>query len=994
MPQIFILSGTTTWTVPDDCVSVNVDTIGAGAGGDSVGGAGGGGAWSSIVGLAVTPKSTIAVQVGAGGSTGSVGGDTWFNGASLAAASVGAKGGGAPTTTTGGTGGQASGRPNSGNTSGNNGGNGGSVASANPGGGGGAAGPNGNGVAGSNGGVSLGGSGGAGDNGSGGSGGAGSASGTNPGNPGTEYDGSHGSGGGGGGSITAAAGAGGNYGGGGGGSLVTGGAGANGLIVINYVSAFVNKRTTAAPWNVSLEDPSVWQGSPIAYNQSLATTIFPKSQLRPPFVVPRPSDDFVWYPTLDNRNSNVLDAFIAVQFFGAGGQAPTKRWLPQYLYDTAEPNNWSPTPNNLNANTIDLLTHVKFFGAGGQAPTPRWNKFYDYNVGEPEVWRGPLDNYNSNSIPLLTAVKFFGAGGQAPTKRWGPYYNYDVAESGWQEFNWMGTAIFYTLLNGPKSPFKLPTWKFGYDDPSFWTGFPIPARSLNLPVILPQSVFYLPRPSDDFLWSPTARNSNLIIELTVGGVVKFQREWLFGYDDPAFRSDLGPKASGVIPFATVGGQVKPRLLWSYTTDDLPAWLQPPLNNLSLSTTPIAKNVLRPPFVVPRPSDDTYWQFGSIGENLALNVVPSHNPFVYIPWKFGYDDSNGWQYQTPYNLNAAASIQFPPELDWTYSAPDDFPGWQAALGQKNINLTPGVVNTPFTYIPWKFGYDDSSGWQGRPLASELLIPVTTAGGQIEWKREWLFGYDDPAFRADLGPQSSKLLLPILVNVGQVKFKREWLFGYDDPAFWRSSPIGNFLALTTIPQPEPFFNLKQWLFSYDDHSYWVFDPQPSRILTPSVGQIKFQREWLFGYDDPAFRSDLGPQSSKILAPILTAGGQTKSKQWLFGYDDPPFWSPILGRQMQLLSLPKAVPFLPPTPTFIYDDPAFWQYGYYARSNFPLIILPLIVDYNYICSPNASIPSNAGARRTFTTSPNASVPTNAGAARTFVTSPLTPNPMKKLF
>lgn len=234
MPQIFLTTGTTTWTVPDDCVSATIDTIGSGSDGVTLGGAGAGGAWSRISGLSLTPRTVITVSIGARGSTG---GDTWFNGATFGAASVGAKGGGPASTGTGGTGGAAASRPNSGGTSGNSGGNGGSL-STDAGGGGGAAGPNGNGNPGNDGTVASPGDGGSADAGSGGAGGTGSAPGGGTGFPGAEYDGSHGSGGGGGGASVAAAGSAGFYGGGGGACLTGGtqGQGGPGLIRISYTS--------------------------------------------------------------------------------------------------------------------------------------------------------------------------------------------------------------------------------------------------------------------------------------------------------------------------------------------------------------------------------------------------------------------------------------------------------------------------------------------------------------------------------------------------------------------------------------------------------------------------------------------------------------------------------------------------------------------------------------------------------------------------------------
>jgi hypothetical protein len=296
LTQIIIVSGTT-WMVPADWNSTDnsIETIGGGGGGGTSSGGndaggGGGGAYSKIYNLALTPGATITIQVGAGGSANGEGGDTWFNGASLAACSVGAKGGADASGITGGAGGdQASGI----GTTRFSGGNGGSSSNSQNGGagGGGAAGPNGAGRAGgpsagnvgsggggAGGGRSTAGSdgtGGAGGNGgtaqdstaggaggvfavdnaqrgSHGSGGGGGASGGTAtsrggsGGAGVDFDSNHGAGGGGGGAgydpgtTDSIGGAGGLYGGGGGGSAYlgpSGGSGAQGVIVVNYTPA-------------------------------------------------------------------------------------------------------------------------------------------------------------------------------------------------------------------------------------------------------------------------------------------------------------------------------------------------------------------------------------------------------------------------------------------------------------------------------------------------------------------------------------------------------------------------------------------------------------------------------------------------------------------------------------------------------------------------------------------------------------------------------------
>lgn len=229
-----------TWTVSADWNSANnvCHVIGGGASGtgrgaQGHGGGGGGGAYSRKANVTLTPSgsATFRLEAGITGGAypGAAGKDAWFNGANLAASSVGAKGGSAGTSTdilstcNGGAGGDAA--SGIGDTKYSGGAGAGAAAfTNNSGGGGGAAGPDGAGGAGTSAQPGVGGTGG---NGSGGTAGA----------NGTEFDASHGSGGGGAGGVSNGnAQAGGLYGGGGGGVVTTssnsGGNGGQGLIVL------------------------------------------------------------------------------------------------------------------------------------------------------------------------------------------------------------------------------------------------------------------------------------------------------------------------------------------------------------------------------------------------------------------------------------------------------------------------------------------------------------------------------------------------------------------------------------------------------------------------------------------------------------------------------------------------------------------------------------------------------------------------------------------
>jgi len=306
-----ILTSGTSWTVPSDWNSSEnlIEVIGGGGSG-SIGqnivaypSGGGGAAYAAKFNLSLTPGDSITYSVGTGGAAvtasaktvGNNGGDTWFNGASLAASSVGAKGGqggqfGSGTNALGGAGGASASGIGNINFSG---GSGAPVsASGFHGSGGGAAGPSGAGASGGNGTSGTGGGGGGGGSndgvvgsvnsgntgGAGGVGfvnsGAGGSGGSNTsfglvGSAGTLWSGTHGPGGGAGGAGAAAqppvgtAGNGGLYGGGGGSvstnspTSVTGSAGAQGLIVISYVPGGVSVSPTGVSASGSLGSLSV-----------------------------------------------------------------------------------------------------------------------------------------------------------------------------------------------------------------------------------------------------------------------------------------------------------------------------------------------------------------------------------------------------------------------------------------------------------------------------------------------------------------------------------------------------------------------------------------------------------------------------------------------------------------------------------------------------------------------------------------------------------------
>lgn len=240
-----------TYTKPADWDNTanTIETLGGGGGGvkrsagTAGGGGAGGGAYSAQTNITIVTSASYQIGTAGVGKTGTAGagtagGDSWFNGATLAASSVGSKGGAGSTTNTGAAGGASASGIGATKNSGGSGGNGQASNGAGGGGGGaaGAAGVGGNGTNGASG------NGGNGGNGNAGSGGSGATASGGTGGAGTNFGGGTGSGGGGGGGAGSpgAAGPGGNYGAaGGGGGTATGGTanggnGTQGIVIVTY----------------------------------------------------------------------------------------------------------------------------------------------------------------------------------------------------------------------------------------------------------------------------------------------------------------------------------------------------------------------------------------------------------------------------------------------------------------------------------------------------------------------------------------------------------------------------------------------------------------------------------------------------------------------------------------------------------------------------------------------------------------------------------------
>jgi uncharacterized repeat protein (TIGR01451 family) len=246
--KIYLTSGSS-WTVPSNWNASHntIEVIGGGGGGapavlnGAPGGGGGGGGYSQIANLPLTPGGAVTYHVGTGGGASVAGGDSWFNGATLAAASVGAKGGGGASGASPGVGGVAGNGVGSTTYSGGRGGIGGGMGG---GGGGSAAGPNGAGPSG-------------GDNPSGslgGSGGGGSGNGPGSGmvsNAGAPASGGYGGKGGSGGGVSGPGGDPTNFDNLDGSAGISGGGGGGGAGVNNFDDGWGGTGSTGSEWSAS-----------------------------------------------------------------------------------------------------------------------------------------------------------------------------------------------------------------------------------------------------------------------------------------------------------------------------------------------------------------------------------------------------------------------------------------------------------------------------------------------------------------------------------------------------------------------------------------------------------------------------------------------------------------------------------------------------------------------------------------------------------------------
>lgn len=282
--------------------------------------------------------------------------------------------------------------------------------------------------------------------------------------------------------------------------------------------------------------------------------------VRPPLVVHDVNEQSLWQHSHGDRNV-LLRLLTSVKFYGAGGQAPTKRWQPYYNYDVGCSNwQWEPPPSSL---IVPLLTNVKFFGVGGQAPTKRWQAHY--NQYEPPVWWRQFPPYN------LALVQR-----QCPDDQsW--FYNQPNDQANWQWRPPLRNAALTSLQT------RAATWRYNYDDAANWT------------------------------WRPPLKNTALTSLQVRAGT------WRHGYNDAANWQWQAPTNA---PLLTGGqAQAKPGP-WRYDYDHASGWQPFSVRNRNLLDAhgPFSQGGWRFDF-----AGEQLWQFTALLNLPLLSPAPTPTP---------------------------------------------------------------------------------------------------------------------------------------------------------------------------------------------------------------------------------------------------------------------------------------------------------------------------------------------------------------------------------
>lgn len=395
---------------------------------------------------------------------------------------------------------------------------------------------------------------------------------------------------------------------------------------------------------------------------------------RPPFWVPRPSDNYrEWQGGPPVRSGTLAQLLVT--------QPPTKRWLPHYTLD--DPGFWQGRPISAQGLIDAVSTEPPLYGAPGQVPTARWSLYYTQN--DSGVWnQAPVGSCLLNTV--TAQQKWYGAPGQVPTKRWSPYLTQDDPSF------WRSTSIASPdCLQITATP-SVPVWyKYNNDDTAVW---PAASRASNIdsfPINMARAPFYALRPGDEYYWQWVGQVNNNLSAPVAPGAPSTPVFWPTSYDDTAISDVWKPYLSNDTFVLSSFLLYSPRNNWQEWFDqiDQPStWQWVPSRNksaLTMSAVPVVPQIWpflevnddvgwvnqssptnfnfvpiqmpRGAFYAIRPGDEQYWVGAPVGMGESLFPIFPVNVLNIYRWWDNVDQDPMWQGNpTPgYNLSVPTPV---------------------------------------------------------------------------------------------------------------------------------------------------------------------------------------------------------------------------------------------------------------------------------------------------------------------------------------------------
>jgi hypothetical protein len=386
-------------------------------------------------------------------------------------------------------------------------------------------------------------------------------------------------------------------------------------------------------------------------------------------------------------------------------------------------------------------------------------------------------------------------------------------------------------------------------------------------------------------------------------------------------------------------------------------------------------VLRPPFWVPRQTDQpTQWSAEPINSSI-IQILSSSGQVKQFHWNYTLDDPPTRQIyaellnitilqtlslvpfalRTPYTVfyfgqdniwtpnldmfssrfNLLAGGVEPFEIDWvspyTIDNPPVWSGEPVNSAIIQILSSTGQVK-PFL---WNYTLNDPPMWQGEPVNSATL-QMLTVGGQVKPFR-WNYTLDDAAPWNWMAENLNSGIQHAIVSVGQspvYPLNLSIVLGSSYPGIidfypnlpldnpvWSGSPLGFNQALNTPTAPRnPFINRQTYW--YAEASTWSAEPINSatlQLLTVG-GQVPPFR-WNYTLQETPVWTWMSELLNSGIQHAITAGGQPPQFLPNFTLNELPMWqgSPYHAATISLLTFGGQ----PPTPRYVFPpgDASIW-------------------------------------------------------------------------